>query len=142
MQSRKIGRPTKYKKHFSKLLLQYFDVRPYFENKTGKLVTADFPSIAGFAISIGVHRDTLHEWATKYPEFSDAYKRAKDFQENYLVINGNKGLINSTFAIFTAKNVLNWRDNSNVTIKTEVEKMTDEQLENEINMLLQASKQD
>ena len=67
---------------------------------------------------IGVHRDTLHSWATeknpdqthKNPRFSDAYKKAKDLQEANLVEGTISGAYNSTFAIFTAKNVLGWRD--------------------------------
>ena len=103
------GRPSKYKPEFPEMLLEYFGKAPY--TKEGQdLVANDFPSLAGFAIKLGVHRDTLHEWSTIHPEFSDAYKRAKDFQENFVIVNGNKGLINPAFGIFTAKNVLGWRD--------------------------------
>jgi hypothetical protein len=126
----KLGRPTLYEERFAQALIDYFDVNPY-EEKTKTIITqrgdaievpfneaTDFKSLAGFAINIGVHRDTLHEWASatnpdgtlKHPEFSDAYKRAKDYQENYIAINGNKGLIPAAFGIFTAKNVLHWRD--------------------------------
>lgn len=123
------GRPTKFKEQYAQDLLSYFDTAPYIE-KTKQVVSYgavieiafneanDFPTIAGFAISIGVHRDTLLEWSNakdekgdlKYPEFSGAYKQAIQFQERYLVVNGLKGLVNSPFAIFTAKNVLGWRD--------------------------------
>lgn len=128
--SRPRGRPSGYDPKFVDEILEYFDIEPYEEKerevatKTGDVVTIhedaanDFPSLAGFAVRIGVHRDTLHEWANakdqngslKYPDFSDAYKRAKDFQENYLATNALKGLVNPAFAIFTAKNVLGWRD--------------------------------
>lgn len=129
-----LGRPTLYKPEYVEELLEYFDQEPYVEvektvpTKKGPVQinvdeATDFPTLAGFAIKIGVHRDTLHEWSKKYPEFSDAYKRAKDFQENYIATNGMKGLVNPAFAIFTAKNVLGWRDkletsgNSEVNIK-------------------------
>lgn len=125
-----VGRPTLYKSEYTQRLLDYFDVEPYYERIT-KIVTKkgdvievpkdeanDFPTLAGFAVLIGVHRDTLHEWSTAenedgellYPDFSDAYKRAKDFQEAYIAINGLKGHVNPTFAIFIAKNVLGWTD--------------------------------
>lgn len=118
----KVGRPTKYKPEYVEALIKYFDREPY-EEKLVKIITksgdvievpkneaTDFPTLAGFAIKIGVCKDTLQEWAKVHEEFSVAYKRAKDFQENYMAINGNKGLLQANFAIFTSKNVLGWRD--------------------------------
>ena len=35
------------------------------------------PTLAEFAVNIGVHRDTLHQWAKRLSGFSDAYQRAK-----------------------------------------------------------------
>lgn len=105
------------------LLNEHFDVEPYYERtrkvvnkKTGEVheiieeVATDFPTIASFAHKIGVSRKTIYEWAKKYPEFGESVRRAKDSQEMFITINGLKGLVNSTFAIFTAKNVLKWRD--------------------------------
>jgi hypothetical protein len=125
-----LGRPSLFKPEFTQALLDYFDIDPYTEKvkqvvtKSGDVldvkteVASDFRTLAGFAVKIGVHRDTLHEWSKaknddgslKHPEFSDAYARAKDFQENYLAVNGNKGLIQPQFGMFTAKNVLGWRE--------------------------------
>jgi hypothetical protein len=117
-----VGRPSEYDPKYADMLLEYFDVPPYVEQikklitKKGEVievptdVPSDFPTLAGFAIKLGVHRDTLLEWSKTHPEFSGAYKRAKDFQEHYLTVNGNKGLIDTAFGIFTAKNVLKWRD--------------------------------
>lgn len=124
------GRPTDYNPKYCQMLLDYFNVKPYSKNSLGKLEASDFKSLAGFAISIGVHRETLLNWSKQYPEFFDAYKRAKDFQENFLVVNGMKGLINPAFSIFTAKNVLNWRDKRDVEIpENSLEKLTDEELD-------------
>tara|TARA_B100000315_G_scaffold260662_1_gene323805 strand:- start:2297 stop:2674 length:378 start_codon:yes stop_codon:yes gene_type:complete len=77
-----------------------------------------------FAWLIGVDRDTLKEWANKrdedgdlvYPEFSAAYKRVTDAQERILITNGLKGGYQANFAIFTAKNVLGWRDRQDLGI--------------------------
>ena len=74
--------------------------------------------MARFACNIGVTRDTLYEWSTaknddeslKYPEFSYAYKKAKEYQEANLVEGTLSGAYQQAFAIFTAKNVLGWRD--------------------------------
>lgn len=101
------GRPSKYEDWMADGLLEYF-------NKA----VGEFPTLAGFAGKIGVCRDTLYEWSTaknpdgssKYSEFSYAYKRAKELQEQNLVTGALNGTYNATFAIFTAKNVLGWRD--------------------------------
>ena len=112
-----MARPTDFKPKYTTMLIDYFSAAPYKKLKAG-LEPSDFPSLAGFAIKIGVHRDTLHEWANKFnddgslahPEFSDAYKRAKDFQENFILVNGSRGLLPTNFAIFTAINVLGFRN--------------------------------
>jgi len=139
-----VGRPSDYDPKYVQMLLDYFDIKPYQE-KTKKVLTggalveipfseaSDFPTLAGFAVKIGKHRDTLHRWSEEHPEFSDAYKRAKDFQENYLAVNGNKGLIAPAFAIFTAKNVLGWRDKqpgeADVIVNNNVSNLSDAELE-------------
>ncbi len=51
-----------------------------------------------------------------YPEFSAAYKRVTDAQERILITNGLKGGYQANFAIFTAKNVLGWRDRQDLGI--------------------------
>ena len=126
------GRPTKYKPEYAKKMLEYFDVEPGYdevvETKSGDLKSVhhanDLPTKAEFAWLIGVDRDTLKEWANKkdedgnlvYPEFSAAYKRVQDAQERILITNGLKGGYQANFAIFTAKNVLGWRDKQDLGI--------------------------
>ena len=97
------GRPTAYKPEYCQELLDYFSIRPYetleVKDNTGQVKEAKpipnlFPTLARFACKCGVTRDTLYEWSTatnedgslKHPEFSYAYKRAKEFQEAILVI--------------------------------------------------------
>lgn len=120
VESNPVGCPTKYDPKYAKEFLDYFSVKPYEKRKKKVIVKGvpleievddinDMPTLAGFAIKIGVHRDTLHEWVKKHPEFSDAYKRAKDFQEHYIVTNGLRGYTKDTFTQFVAVNVLNWR---------------------------------
>lgn len=130
-----MARPTKYHPKLTQALIQYFSAKPYKKATRSKPTEAnDFPTLAGFAHSIGVHRETLLEWAkpeSNHPEFSDAYRAAKDYQEHFLIVNGLKGLVSSNFAIFTAKNVLGWRDkqpdekdnlNINITLADRVAK--------------------
>lgn len=109
-ESNPIGRPSLYKPEYCQQIIDYFSVGTSIVNVMGKETPTDFPSKAGFAIKIGVSKDTLNEWAKVHPDFSVAYKRAIDFQENWLLVNGNKGLIPPNFGIFTAKNVIGYRD--------------------------------
>lgn len=157
------GRPTLFRSEFTDMMIDYFSVEPYVE-KTKKVVSYgnvievpfdhanDFPTLAGFAIKIGVHRDTLKEWSEvaeengdlKYPDFSDAYKRAKDYQERFLTVNGLKGLVSTNFGIFTAKNVLGWRDKQpgeeDKFVVNNISSVTDKQLDERINALSQKLK--
>lgn len=118
---KKAGRPTKYKATYPVDLLAHFK---------DKAAEDKFPTLAGFAVEIGVCRDTLHEWASAHPAFSDAYKRTKDFQEVALVDGAMSGKFNPAFSIFTAKNVLGWRDalaiDANVTTHEQALKELDE----------------
>jgi hypothetical protein len=103
------GQPTKYTDDMPEKLIEFFSKDPYVKNKD-RFEATDFPSIASFSCLIGVDRTTVYAWAKAHPDFKESMNRCKDFQERYLTINGLKGTINATWAIFTAKNVLGWRD--------------------------------
>lgn len=116
------GRPSKYDPAFAEQLLAYFDVEAcefeIVENSKGDMCRvakpASLPTLAGFACKIGVHRETLLNWSEVHREFFDALKMAKDHQERILVENGLMGGYDKSFAIFTAKNLIDWRDKSEV----------------------------
>lgn len=126
VEKRPVGRPSSYKEEYAEDLIRFFDQSVYTikttYDKDGKenveKVLNPFPTLARFATKVGVTRDTLYEWATakddkgelKHPDFSYAYKRAKDFQEALLVEGAIGGMYQANFSIFTAKNVLGWRD--------------------------------
>lgn len=122
-----VGRPTVYDPKFCDEVIKYFDIEPHFETpvittyKDGstkeeiKLIPSDLPTLAGFAVRIGVHRDTVDEWRRVHKEFSDAIKYAKECQENILITNGLQGIYAQPFAIMASKNILKWRDRSDVT---------------------------
>lgn len=119
---RKVGRPTKYDPKYCAEIVKFFSREPYREkeiqhtNSKGdewteyKEVANDLPFFSAFARKIKVNGDTLVEWASTFPEFSAAYKEAKELQKEFLVENGLKNLYAQPFAIFTAKNILGWRD--------------------------------
>jgi len=122
-----MGRPTVYKPEYCQELLDYFSIPAYnileVRDNAGnvkevKPIPNLFPTLARFACNIGVTRETLHDWATKenedktlrYPDFSYAYKKAKEYQEANLVEGALSGAYAQAFAIFTSKNVLGWKD--------------------------------
>lgn len=128
------GQPTKYDPRYCDEILTFFDREPFEVTVTedGKVTktACKLPTLNAFAHSLGLHRDTLHEWTQKHPEFSDAVKRAKALQEDILMQNGLFGGYDKTFAIFTAKNVAGWRDKTEQEISgsgltVQIVKLTD-----------------
>jgi len=128
----KKGRPTDYRPEYCQQIIDFFNVpatkvlKTKELDKSGELVETertvanDLPILAAFCCLLGVHRDTLHEWATRHPEFSDAVKKAKEHQERILVANGMQGYYDKTFAIFTAKNLIGWRDKLEIDAKVDL----------------------
>lgn len=130
----KRGRKTKYRKIYCKKIIDYFNVSPtktiietyYYKNGESKEkpieIANELPLFSGFAHLIGVNGDTIVEWAEaktkanklKYPEFSAAYKKAKELQESMWTNNSLKGLYNPAFTIFMGKNVFGWRDKQDI----------------------------
>ncbi|MEG1945234.1 MAG: terminase small subunit [Oscillospiraceae bacterium] len=123
------GCPTKYKKEYCRKIIEFFDVEPqetttretFYPN--GKLKSKEqivnaqtLPTFQGFAHKISVHVDTLHEWCKEYAEFSEAYARAKQLQENIWLVNGLSNLYNAQFAMFFGKNCLGYRDKSELDV--------------------------
>jgi hypothetical protein len=115
-------KPVHYDESFCQDLLNYFSAPPYISvTKTKVLkdggvvqeevdVPTDFPTISGFAVSIGTSRRSIYEWEKAHFEFKEALNIDRSYQEVHLVTNGLRGLFSTAFAIFTAKNVLKWRD--------------------------------
>lgn len=114
------GQPTKYKPEYAGMLVEYFNVEANKVDAEGNLKANPLPTLAGFACKIGVHRETLLNWAEVHREFFDALKMAKDHQERILVENGLMGGYDKTFAIFTAKNLIDWRDKQEVEHKGKI----------------------
>lgn len=149
------GRPSSYKLEFCDKLIVFFQsfadtpftkevvskTTKYYDEEHGggmkeehvdyKFVGKKFPTLFGFARSIGVDYDTILGWSKarvgpkpgkdekdvrpfKYPEFIGAYKQARLFQTEYLTAIGMGGMAPSAFAIFTAKNTIGWRDKNEI----------------------------
>lgn len=97
------GRPTKYKRIYCNLLLQYFDIQPCKESliiKSGKnwrveetkLLPVDFPTFEGFSWNIGVTPQILYDWGNEHPEFQQALTRVRAKQRDILVRGGLNGV--------------------------------------------------
>lgn len=61
---RSVGRPTKY--------------NPDYCRQAVELISKHNVGLAALAAIWGVHRDSVHEWSKKYPEFSDALQDGRD----------------------------------------------------------------
>lgn len=77
------GRPTIYDPIFIDKVKDYLKT-------TGKEQTS-LPTVEGFAIYLDVSRDSLYEWAKKYPEFSDTLKKIELLQKQQLIDDGIYG---------------------------------------------------
>ena len=84
-------------------------------------------SITAFAGHIGVHRDTLYEWESKHPAFSDAIKAARMMRVaalEYGLLNASAGH-EVTARIFALKNAdpTEWRDKRDVDVTSKGKSM-------------------
>lgn len=103
------GRPSKYTAKMADKLLAFFLREPYqmIETKKGPvMMAADFPTVEGFCASAEIGKETFYRWVEEYPEFRDAFARARARQTEILVVNGLLGNYNSGFAQFVAINCL------------------------------------
>lgn len=119
------GRPTKYRKKYCTEMLEYFSV-PFTKIEKRLVMTklgVEFvndekpnrlPTMEGFANKIGVIAETLIEWAKKYPEFSEAYRKALSFEKEFLVQNGLAGHYPPNIFQFIAQNLTDMKDKKEV----------------------------
>jgi hypothetical protein len=80
-----------------------------------KHICGELPTFEAFAAKIGVSNQSLWMWGNRHPAFAEARARAKDIQLRILVDRGLTRQYDATAFTFVAKNMLGWRD------KTEVE---------------------
>lgn len=146
---------SKFKKKFIKELEEHFNVESNFIlneeiewNTYSKVIPKEFasnlPTIQWFCYKIWIHRDTFHEWLKqaedeKYTKddkedkkkLSDAYKKAKENQENIWLQNSLKGLYSPAFAIFLWKNVFWYKDKTETESTLNMQNITIEIVKNE-----------
>ena len=106
------GRKPLYKPEYCEAIIEYMSNPPMprarykeFYNGKGDLIRKEaieqapvYPTVAGFAASIGTHKATIYNWKDEYPEFFDAFTRAMSFQEQLLVSETLGNNYNAQFA--------------------------------------------
>ncbi len=110
--------PSRYRPQYCEALIQFFDVKPFSTTevikKDGSVSVVEtaslLPTFAAFAHTLGVTCATLLEWEKVHPAFAQAAQRARDLQGNILIQNGLRGNYSSSFVVFTAKNLLGWKE--------------------------------
>lgn len=109
----------RYQAVYCEMLLDFFN-GPAFtitetQKRDGSIVlletAAELPTFAGFAKKIGCTCAQLRSWEEKHPAFKYACEQARDRQGNILLQNSLRGNYASSFAVFTAKNLLGWKEN-------------------------------
>ena len=117
---KRIGAPTLYREEYCHLVVDYFAARPIpatqsIDNREAVAQTyATMPTFQGFAGSIGVSTKVLYDWQGRHAAFGEACARARDIQEQWFIAGMNTGGINPTGGIFVSKNILKWRDRTEV----------------------------
>ena len=114
-----VKKTVRYRPQWCREVIEFFDVPAFHitevmkKDGTVSLVetAAELPTFAGFAKKIGTTCQTLFQWENTHPAFKEAMTRARDLQGNILLQNSLRGNYASSFAIFTAKNLLGWKDN-------------------------------
>lgn len=118
----KVGRPTKYKKEYCKMLIDHMEQGLSFE---------------AFAGVVSVSKQTLYDWEKAHPEFLDAkrqgFQKCRLFWEKLGLDNiinesfgkGQSRSLNASVWIFNMKNRFpdEWRDKQEVETKAEPVKL-------------------
>ena len=108
----------RYQPEFCDKLLTFFDVPPFHITEVAKRdgsvslveTAAELPTFAAFAKQLGTTCDVLKTWEAKHAAFREAAPKARDLQSNILIQNSLRGNYSASFAVFTAKNLLGWKD--------------------------------
>lgn len=108
------GRPSKYKEEYGAMLIAHCKEGGFIER---------------FALSIDVTKETLLDWTTKFPKFSDSYKKAREAQEAHFLELGYglaTGQVKGQVAAwcFMMKNMFKWRDSQHLEIREEQNSFT------------------
>jgi hypothetical protein len=132
VESKPVGRPTMYDPKYCEMLIAHMEQGLSFES---------------FGGVIGHHKQTLYEWAQKFPEFGDAKRLGTEKSRLWWEKTGHAGMFmggkdnpfNATIWVFSMKNRFGWRDRTEV-IEKPVKSMTDDELMKEAEEILAKKK--
>jgi len=106
------------------------------EKKTyKKKVNTTFPTIEGLALYIGVNNKTILDWAKVYPEFSGAIDTLMKKQKKQLIDGVNSGIYHAGIANLILSHNFGMAiktENLNKNIDEDIDKLSDEELEKQI----------
>lgn len=113
------GAKNLFKPEYTKKLLNYFSKTPYeivtMPDNTTKVRAVTFPTFEEFANEkLHVSVQTMRNWAKHNADFLEAMMRAKEYQARFLIQNGLKGIISTTWAKFVAINCTDLRDKQEI----------------------------
>ena len=110
------------------MLVSYFEARPLGlrmidagQADTARAVCSEVPTFQGFSRVIGVSPTVMCDWDKRHAAWSEARARCKAIQEDWFSNALVSGIGNPTGAIFVAKNMLGWRDRTEVETVTRAE---------------------
>lgn len=92
-----------YKKEYSQKLTDFFS--RFIGSEAEKM-----PFMIDFCLENKISLVDAYKWLKDEPEFREAYRLTKKIVESGLVNRALKNQYNATFAVFTAKNLLGWKE--------------------------------
>jgi hypothetical protein len=105
----KVGRPTKYNAGMIQKMEDF--VLSMAREQT-------IPTIPGFAYSVGVCEDTIHEWKSKHKKFSESIKKLLAVQCTMLQTLGLSQVYSAPMSIFLLKNNHGFKDRTEQEVTT------------------------
>lgn len=140
-ETRPLGRPTKYTPELCQKVDDYLkesidkelSVLKETENPDGtkeiveiKRYKVQLPTIEGFALFLGVNKDTLYEWKKKYTNFSDSLDNIINIQKKRLLDEGLAGNYNPTIAKLILSSNHGMAEKTNTDLTTGGDKLNSE----------------
>jgi hypothetical protein len=103
------GQPTKYNAGMIQRVADFVQER---------VAEQVIPTIPGFAVSVGVCEDTIHEWKHKHKKFSESIRKLLATQCTMLQTLGLSQVYSAPMSIFLLKNNHGFKDRTEQEVTT------------------------